>query len=118
MAWTAPRTWESGDTVTAAALNTDVRDNQIRLESRIQAGTAAVTPVSGTPTSATVTFPVAFAVAPYVQVSVATSSVGTGAGQVEGVGASSVTTTNFVVTVNRNSTTVTNVRWIAMEVGT
>lgn len=31
MAWTAPRTWATGETITAALLNTHVRDNELSL---------------------------------------------------------------------------------------
>lgn len=34
MAWTAPRTWTTGEVVTAALLNTHLRDNQIDLDRR------------------------------------------------------------------------------------
>jgi hypothetical protein len=35
MAWTAPRTWTDGETVTAAMLNTHVRDNLVTMNERI-----------------------------------------------------------------------------------
>lgn len=35
MAWTSPRTWVDGETVTAALMNTHVRDNLNALKSRI-----------------------------------------------------------------------------------
>ena len=34
MAWTAPRTWVVGELVTAAIMNTHIRDNQIYLKSQ------------------------------------------------------------------------------------
>lgn len=34
MSWTAPRTWVTGEVVTAALLNTHLRDNQIDLDRR------------------------------------------------------------------------------------
>lgn len=34
MAWTAPRTWVTGETVTAAMMNTDVRDNMLIVGAR------------------------------------------------------------------------------------
>ena len=35
MAWTAPRTWVANDVLTAAQLNTDVRDNELFLKENI-----------------------------------------------------------------------------------
>ena len=34
MAWTAPRTWVTGEIVTAAIMNSHVRDNQTDLDRR------------------------------------------------------------------------------------
>ena len=35
MAWTAPRTWTTGEVVTASIMNTHVRDNQLAIKSWI-----------------------------------------------------------------------------------
>lgn len=40
MAWTSPRTWVAGETVTAALLNTHVRDNLLELNGTASAWTA------------------------------------------------------------------------------
>lgn len=37
MSWTSPRTWVAGETLTAALLNTHVRDNEIDIDSRLDA---------------------------------------------------------------------------------
>jgi hypothetical protein len=50
MAWTAPRTWVTGEVVTAALLNTHVRDNQIDLDRRT-APVGAVVATSQTTTA-------------------------------------------------------------------
>ena len=113
MVWTTPRTFVAGEMIPAADLNLYVRDNLAFLKERIQAGTVAITPVAGTPTSVTVTFPIPFSSPPRVIISPATSSVGTGGTQVEGCGADSETTTQFRATILRNNTTVTNCRWVA-----
>ena len=50
MAWTNPRTWVAGETVTAAYLNTNVRDNLNSLRAGIVTSTSAVSnqgPTSG-----------------------------------------------------------------------
>lgn len=46
MAWTAPRTWQPGDIVTAAQLNEQVRDNLLDL--RMQMPVGVVLPFAGT----------------------------------------------------------------------
>lgn len=38
MAWTAPRTWIAGETLTAALLNTHVRDNMLQTEAALATG--------------------------------------------------------------------------------
>lgn len=112
MAYTAPRTWVAAETVTAAIMNTHIKDNIDFLYKRIQTGTVSITPsAANTPTSVTVTFPVAFASAPYVVISAATGVPGT---TVTGVGADTETTTNFRATLTRTNTTITLLRWIAM----
>lgn len=45
-AWTAPRTWVAGNTLTAAQLNTDVRDNTLHIYEAFQAWTS-FTPAFG-----------------------------------------------------------------------
>jgi len=40
MAWTAPRTWVTGEVVTAALLNTHIRDNQLELSTHVHNGVA------------------------------------------------------------------------------
>lgn len=35
MAWTAPRTWTTGELVTAAIMNTHIRDNQLYLKTEV-----------------------------------------------------------------------------------
>jgi hypothetical protein len=45
MAWTPPKTWTAGELVTAAALNVHLRDNELDLNTRVQA-VAAPTLVS------------------------------------------------------------------------
>lgn len=55
MAWTSPRTWVAGETVTAAILNTHVRDNLLDLGGTAAAWTAftpSLTNFAGTITSA------------------------------------------------------------------
>lgn len=42
MTWVAPRTWVAGEVVTAAYMNSNVRDNTIDLDTRATAATAAV----------------------------------------------------------------------------
>lgn len=37
MTWTAPRTWVVGETLTAALLNTHIRDNELDIDSRLDA---------------------------------------------------------------------------------
>lgn len=111
MAWTTPRTFTAGETVNAGMLNTNIRDNIGFLHDRIQAGTVAINPVANTPTSVTVTFPVAFATAPRVTISAASPNVGT---QVIACGADLETTTQFRATVYRTNTTTTNLRWVAI----
>lgn len=54
MAWTAPRTWTTGEIVTAAQLNVHLRDNLIDLDRRTSPVFATVTPEQGT-TSTTFT---------------------------------------------------------------
>lgn len=49
-AWTTPRTWVVGETVTAALFNTHIRDNSIDLDSRMDALDGAVI-LAGTDTS-------------------------------------------------------------------
>ena len=39
MAWTAPRTWVTGEIVTAALMNTHLRDNMLDIDSRLNADT-------------------------------------------------------------------------------
>lgn len=116
MVWTTPRTWISGDYVTAGGLNTDIRDNLNHIKNRVQTGTVAITPVSGVPTSVTVTFERAFNTTPRVLVTALTTSVGSGANEVSGVGAHTESASSFVATITRNNTSVTNVRWLAMEI--
>jgi hypothetical protein len=41
MAWTNPRTWVTGETVTAAQLNTHLRDNMVDLDARLDTYDAA-----------------------------------------------------------------------------
>ena len=110
MAWTTPRTYVGGELLTATILNTDIRDNLNALKDRIQSGTVSITPVANTPTSITVTFPVAFASTPSVIVSAASGVVGS---TVLGVGGDTETTTDFRATVYRTNTTLTTLRWIA-----
>lgn len=110
MAWTTPRTYSGAETLTAAILNADIRDNLNFLHDRIQSGTISITPVANTPTSQTVTFPVAFSSTPRVICSPASGVVGS---TVLGVGADTETTTNFRATVYRTNTTITTIRWIA-----
>lgn len=50
MSWTAPRTWVTGEVVTAALLNTHIRDNQIDLDRRTSP-TGAVVATSQTTTA-------------------------------------------------------------------
>jgi hypothetical protein len=38
MAWTAPRTWVEGETITAALLNTHLRDNMLETEAALATG--------------------------------------------------------------------------------
>ncbi len=45
MAWTAPRTWATGEVVTAALMNTHVRDNQLYLKSALDTLEATTFPV-------------------------------------------------------------------------
>lgn len=40
MAWTSPRTWVSGEVLTAALLNQQVRDNELVLSTHVHSGTA------------------------------------------------------------------------------
>jgi hypothetical protein len=40
MAWTAPKTWATGDLVTAALLNTHIRDNQLVVSTHTHSGAA------------------------------------------------------------------------------
>lgn len=54
MSWTAPRTWVTGEVVTAALLNTHIRDNQIDLDRRTSP-IGAVVATSQTTTSTTYT---------------------------------------------------------------
>lgn len=44
MAWTTPRTWVAGETVTAALMNTHVRDNELALFALATADYTAYTP--------------------------------------------------------------------------
>ena len=112
MAWTSPRTWVASEVVSAATMNQHVRDNLQFLYSRIQTGTATITPSApNTPTSITVTFPVPFASTPYVVASGATGVPGV---TVTGVGADQETTTTFRLTITRTNTTDTVVRWMAV----
>lgn len=55
MAWTSPRTWVSGEVLTAALLNTHVRDNLLELNSTTSTWTA-YSPVWSTTAPATPTF--------------------------------------------------------------
>jgi len=47
-AWTAPRTWVAADTLTAAQLNTDVRDNTLHLYEAFGTWTAFTPTLGGT----------------------------------------------------------------------
>lgn len=47
MAWTSPRTWVSGEVITAALLNTHVRDNQLELNGTAGAWTAYTPTIQG-----------------------------------------------------------------------
>jgi hypothetical protein len=51
MAWTSPRTWVTGEIVTAAQLNTHVRDNLIDLDRRTSPVFATVSTQQGTTAS-------------------------------------------------------------------
>lgn len=52
MSWTAPRTWVTGEVVTAALLNTHIRDNQIDLDRRTSpVGSVVATSQTTTATS-------------------------------------------------------------------
>ena len=51
MAWTSPRTWVAGETVTAALLNAHVRDNEKAIGDPWTAWTPTVTSETGTFTS-------------------------------------------------------------------
>lgn len=79
---------------------------------RIQRGSASITPVANTPTSVTVTFPVAFSQAPYA-VACALSAV-PGSTVIE-VAVNNVTATSMDVVLYRTNTTNTVVYWIAMD---
>lgn len=54
MSWTAPRTWVTGEIVTAALLNTHIRDNQVDLDRRTSP-IGAVVATSQTTTSTSYT---------------------------------------------------------------
>lgn len=47
-AWTAPRTWVAGNTLTAAQLNVDVRDNTLHIYEAFQAWTSFTPTLGGT----------------------------------------------------------------------
>lgn len=47
MAWTSPRTWITGEFVTAAMLNANVRDDLLVLAARLYAAVDTFQPVSG-----------------------------------------------------------------------
>lgn len=112
MAWTNPRTWVAAEKPTAATMNLHIRDNLNYINARIQVGTVSITPsAANTPTSVTVTFPIAFSAIPYVVISAATGVPGT---TVTGWAADTETTTNFRATVTRTNTTATVLRWIAI----
>lgn len=49
MTWTAPRTWAAGETVTAAQLNEQIRDNQLALSEWATDWTPTWTGASGNP---------------------------------------------------------------------
>ena len=51
MSWTAPRTWVTGEIVTAAIMNTHIRDNQVDLDRRTSPTEATVN--TGQSTSST-----------------------------------------------------------------
>jgi len=47
MAWTSPRTWVSGEVITAALLNTHLRDNQLEMNGTASAWSTWVPTISG-----------------------------------------------------------------------
>lgn len=53
MAWTAPRTWTTAELVTAAIMNTHVRDNLIYLKAAVDAGMPGITYINHAPTFST-----------------------------------------------------------------
>lgn len=92
-------------------MNLHIKDNLNYLYNRVQTGTVTITPSgANTPTSQTVTFPVAFASTPYVIVSLASTVPGT---VVTGIAGDNETTTTCRVTITRTNTTATVVRWTA-----
>ena len=77
----------------------------------IQWGSVSITPVANTPTSAKVTYPVAYDYVPSVKVSCATSVVGT---QVLGYTHGNDTSKNTDLFVTRTTATATTLRWLAI----
>lgn len=65
MAWTTPRSWVAGETVTAAICNTHIRD-EFNMLLPSQAGSFTVTFTAVSRVTGTLTFPVAFVSAPKV----------------------------------------------------
>ncbi len=93
--------------VTAAKLNASAYAG-----SAMQVGQATVTPSApNTPTSLAVTFATAFASTPKVTVTPVTDKVYS---EVRGWAATSITTTGFLIWVNRTNTTATDLSWAAV----
>lgn len=77
----------------------------------IQWGVVSITPVSNTPTSEAVKFPVAYTSVPMVLTSAITTVAGT---SVSGDAPANITVTGFDAYVTRNGTTNTSVGWVAI----
>lgn len=111
MAWTAPRTWVSGEVVTAAIMNTHIRDNELYLF--IQSGTVSLgSVVNGGTASGTVTFATAFSSTPVVVVTINSGNIGNAQviAEVDSVGTTSFHYTFF----NQSGVTyTTTLNWIA-----
>lgn len=76
-----------------------------------QKGNVAITPVANTPTSAVITFPVAFSSTPVVITTAQTSSPGS---NVKETSAANITTTQATIYVYRTNTTAVAVNWVAL----
>jgi hypothetical protein len=127
MTWTTPRTWVAGETVTAALLNTHVRDNlNMVVQSAtsgagaiLQSGTDTVSLSAAVTATKAITFATAFAAAPNVTVGSQFTTSGA-TDFVAGVDATvgNPTTTGFTVRVMSTTkisiTTTARIYWVAV----